>query len=64
MPDAESPGAQLTPRSADDFPVLVCMNCAHPIVFADNGWSHRDPAPECPGLVVAWPPQGPDDDAA
>lgn len=36
------------------------MNCARPIVFGETGWSHRDPVPDCPGLVVAWPPPGSD----
>jgi hypothetical protein len=43
--------------------VLICENCHSPIVFGRSGWLHRDPAPDCPGLVVAWPPPGPDDGA-
>jgi hypothetical protein len=44
--------------------MLVCMNCARPIVFSDLGWAHRDDSPECPGLIVAWPPPGDDNEDA
>ncbi len=36
--------------------MLVCMNCVRPIEFGPDGWTHRDPSPDCPGLIVAWPP--------
>lgn len=41
--------------------VLVCMNCARPIVFGPNGWVHRDEPSDCVGILVAWPPPGEDD---
>ena len=44
--------------SADLNPMLACINCARPIVFAVNGWVHRDPDNECRHLHVAWPPPG------
>jgi len=41
--------------------VLVCINCARVVVFGPQGWIHRDGSPDCPSLVVAWPPPITDD---
>lgn len=47
---------QLAAISADDSPVLVCINCAAVVVFGPGGWAHRERHGDCPKLVIAWPP--------
>jgi hypothetical protein len=42
--------------------VLICQTCQRPVVFQRSGWTHRDASPECPQLVVAWPPPETGDD--
>ena len=36
--------------------MLVCINCARPVVFADSGWIHRQESTDCGRPAIAWPP--------
>ena len=35
---------------------MICITCRRRVMFGLSGWEHRDLSPECPKLIVAWPP--------
>jgi hypothetical protein len=44
--------------------VLVCINCARPVVFSDSGWIHRQESSDCGRPAIAWPPALAEDEEA